>query len=85
MKNPLKQDENVDNLKGDLFNYLSVLKHEGFQDSETDTIEFMNYINNSIRDKILVKREILAKKLNMLEQVHKTYQQLNQGKLRFMI
>ena len=44
------------------------------QEKRVDQLSESNFVNNSLKEKILLKREILKKKLRMLEEINKVYQ-----------
>jgi len=56
-----------------------------YQKERSENISMTNMINNSLRDKILLKREILKKKLKMLEEINQVYQTKTQGNLYLLI
>lgn len=53
------------------------------QAKRTELLNETNFINNSLKEKILLKRELLKKKLRMLEEINKVYQ--NEAASKFLV
>lgn len=60
---------------------MQIRQSEEFKAARSKSIKELNLINNALKEKILLKREILAKKLAMLDEINKFYQHKAKGML----
>jgi hypothetical protein len=58
---------------------MELIQSEEFKAINERNIKMLNSINNALKEKILLKREILAKKLSMLDEINKFYQHKAKG------